>query len=870
MESRRPPVFNPLRHPVCLGRPLRLAATAWASHVPFAMYAVSALRPRVIVELGTFTGVSYCALCQAVSELGLAARCFAVDTWRGDEQTGFYGPEVLEDLRAHHDPLYGDFSKLVRCTFDEALPRFRDGEIDLLHVDGYHTYEAVRHDFEAWLPKMSERGVVLLHDTGERGRGFGVWRLWEEIRQRFPHFEFAHEHGLGVAATGREVPEGLRPLLEASGEEAALIRAFFSQLGERLRLSPDKEQAMEADLNDLSKAYEETAARLDAILESRAWRWVNRYGRMKSRLFVPRATTEGAAAEPEAFAATYRNWVKRYDTLTDADRRLIRGRVAKLDGRPLISVVMAVGRAPGRRLRRAVESVRAQLYPDWELCVALDGTSRRRARRLLEEYARTEARVRVVSRRGRGDSSSALNAALALAAGEFVAFLGPDGELAEHALYLVAEELSAHPRAELLYSDEDKIGVRGVRFGPHFKSGWNPDLFYSTDFVSHLAVYRAALVRQLGGFRPGFEGGEGYDLALRATEQIPEAHIRHIPHVLYHARAAFGLNGKHDAHESARRALGDHLERRGLRASVSSNGDAFRRVVFSLPSPAPLVSLVVATRDRVGLLRQAVEGVLGRTDYAPLELIVVDNRSREPETLAYLEEIGRDARVRVIEYDRPFNFSAINNLGAAEARGEVIGFVNNDTRVIAPGWLREMVSHALRPEIGAVGAKLYFAGDLIQHGGVLLGVGGVAGHAHKYFPRRSTGYAGRARVVQNVSAVTAACLVTRRAVFEEVGGFDEANLRVDFNDVDFCLRLRSRGYRILWTPHAELYHFESASRGKDTTSARQLRHRRERNFMMERWGEALAADPYYNPNLTLKSEDFSPAFPPRAAKPWLG
>src|SRR5438270_1530320 len=242
MESSRPLAFNPLRHPLCLSHPLRLAVTAWASHVPFAMYLVAALRPRVIVELGTFTGVSYCAFCQAVRESGLGARCFAVDMWRGDEHSGFYGPEVLEDLRAHHDPLYKDFSSLIRSTFDEALPRFSDGSIDLLHVDGYHTYEAVRHDFEAWLPKMSARGVVLLHDTGVRERDFGVWRLWEEIKPRFPHFEFTHEHGLGLVATGGVVPEGLRPLLEAGEAEAAVIREFFSQLGARLRVRLDKEQ----------------------------------------------------------------------------------------------------------------------------------------------------------------------------------------------------------------------------------------------------------------------------------------------------------------------------------------------------------------------------------------------------------------------------------------------------------------------------------------------------------------------------------------------------------------------------------------------------------------------------------------------------
>lgn len=888
MESSRPSAFNPLLHPVCLGRPLRLAADAWAAHIPFAMYAVSALRPHVVVELGTFSGVSYCALCQAVRELNLTSRCFAVGAWRGDEHGGLCGPELLEDLKAHHDPLYGDFSTLLQCTFDEALPRFGDGEIDLLHLDGCHASEAARQDFEAWLPKMSARGVVLLHDTRARARGFGVGPLWEEIKERFPHFEFAHEQGLGLVATGAAVPEDLRPLLEAPAEEAAAIREFFSQLGSRFRVSlekgreiAEKEQeiaeknleleARQAVVNDLSKAYEETATRLNAIVHSRAWRWVNRYGQLKNRLLALRQSQNGAPPEPELFVENYQNWVRQYDTLSDSDRRLIRDRVAKLSRPPLLSVVMTVRGRRGRWLRRAVESVRAQLYPHWELCVAFDRTSKRRARRLLEEFARTDARIRLAPQHERGDSSSASNAAVALATGEYVAFLGPDDELAEHALYLVAEEVSANPRAELFYSDEDRIDAAGARSGPHFKSGWNPDLFHSTDFVSRLAVYRASLVRRLGGFRPGFDGSEDYDLALRAIERIPEAHIRHIPHVLYHARAAGGFNGngRRDASEGARRALGEHLERCGTGAVVALNGGGFRRVAFPLPAPAPLVSLVVATRDRADLLREAVEGLLARTDYEPFELLVVDNQSREPETLAYLGEIARDVRVRVITYDAPFNYSAINNLGVGEARGEVVGLVNSDTKVISAGWLREMVSHALRPEIGAVGAKLYFADNRIQHGGVLLGLGGIAGHAHKYFPRRSAGYAGRAQVAQNLSAVTAACLVLRRAVFTETGGFDETNLRVNFNDVDLCLRIRGLGYRILWTPHAELYHLESATRGRDMNSEQQITYRRERAFMLRRWGDALSADPYYNPNLTLKSEDFSPAFPPRATKPWL-
>lgn len=573
--------------------------------------------------------------------------------------------------------------------------------------------------------------------------------------------------------------------------------------------------------------------------------------------------------EPET--GPYELWIAENDTLPWSDRRKISARTRQMKHKPLISVVMPVYNVAEVWLRRAIESVRSQLYPHWELCVADDNSPSPHVRAVLEEYARKDSRIKVVFRRENGHISVASNSALELATGEYIALLDHDDELAAHALYMVAEEINAYPEADLIYSDEDKITEEGKRYEPYFKTDWNPDLFYSQNFVSHLGVYRASIVKKIGGFRPGYEGSQDYDLVLRVVEQIPESHIRHIPHVLYHWRAIPGsviLGGKDYAHEAARRAIQSHLRRKGSHAEVIAAHYNFHRVVYPIQEDAPLVSLIIGTRDGVDLLRQALDGILNRTDYSPLEVIIIDNGSSDERTLAYLRELAQDERVRVVRYDAPFNFSAINNLGVSLARGEVIGLINNDIDVISPGWLREMVSHALRREIGAVGAKLYYVDDRIQHAGILLGYSGVALHAHKFFDKKSGGYASRAQLIQNYSAVTGACLVMRREVFEEVGGLDEVNLAVAYNDIDLCLRVREKGYRVLWTPYAELYYLESATRGSDATPENLPRLSREADYMKVRWGALLHDDPFYTPNLALNAGDFSLAHPSRAVKPW--
>ena len=547
----------------------------------------------------------------------------------------------------------------------------------------------------------------------------------------------------------------------------------------------------------------------------------------------------------------------------------IRAHIAELPERPRISILLPTFDTREAWLRCAIDSVRAQLYPDWELCIADDASRDGRVRAVLDDYARRDSRIRLHFRAENGGIAAATNSALSLATGEFTALLDHDDELRPDALYHVACEINAHPDADLVYSDEDKISPRGRRCDPYFKPDWNYDLFLSHNLITHLAVYRTERLRAIGGFRRGFEGAQDYDLGLRFIEGLPENRIRHIPRLLYHWRqhegsTAYSHAAKSDAPSAARRAIKEYLARRGIDADVLPAPEApqCHRVKYALPASPPWVTLIVPTRNHVHLLRPCIDSVVNRTHYPSFDIMVVDNGSDDRATLDYLHTLERTGAATILRDDRPFNFSALMNNAVRHARGEIICLLNNDIEVIAADWLSEMVSHAIRPDIGAVGARLWYPDFTLQHGGVVLGIGGVAGHAHKRLPRGQPGHAHRAMLIQNFSAVTAACLVARKAVYRQVNGFDEA-LAVAFNDVDFCLRVRASGYRILWTPYAELLHRESATRGPEHTREKQLRFAGEVALMKSRWGELLLRDPAYNPNLTLDRQDFSIAWPPR-------
>jgi GT2 family glycosyltransferase len=518
--------------------------------------------------------------------------------------------------------------------------------------------------------------------------------------------------------------------------------------------------------------------------------------------------------------------------------------------RPRFSIIMPVWNTPRRWLRAAIESTLEQTYSNWELCIAEGHSAKPHVKRLLTAYERHDRRIRVEyldENKGIAENS---NAALAMASGDFVVLLDHDDELAPFALFELAQLLNDKPDLDYIYSDEDKIDAAGRRSAPFFKPDWSPDFLLGCGYTNHLSVYRRQKVEALGRFCRDVDGSQDYDLLLRFTDSIAPERVGHIPKVLYHWREIPGSTAADpNAKDSvvlrmARKALEKAMTRRGVAASISDGlWPGSFHIVRTIPG-APLVSIIIPTKDKVDLLRGCIQSINEKSTYRNFEILVVDNNSRAPETLSYLKRFPG----RTIRHSGRFNYSRINNRAARQARGDYLLFLNNDTEVITPGWIEELLQIAEAPGIGAVGCKLLYKDGSIQHAGVVLGMSpdrntGIAGHIFRGFSYEDPGYFGAINVVRNYSAVTAACMLISRRIFEEVGGFNE-ELAVCYNDVDLCLRLGERGYRIVYTPFAELFHFESVTRG----SAVDIK---EARYMLARWGDLIKRDPFFSPNLTL-------------------
>ncbi len=547
----------------------------------------------------------------------------------------------------------------------------------------------------------------------------------------------------------------------------------------------------------------------------------------------------------------YLEWVRSYDTRDEAAREAIRARAAGLVARPLFSLVLLDAGGPSPDIEASLAALRGQLYPEWELWVAPGAVGQ------------DEARVRRLP--GAGGSAGAVFAAgLAQARGAFVLPLPPGAVLAEHALYALAAAINEDPDVDLLYSDEDRLDAGGSRCLPWFKTAWDPELALGRDAVGLLAAYRRSFLRAIGGARGSAMPAEAllYEISLCAGFAAMPGRIRHLAAILCHRRGASVAGW--DA-EAARAAVRRHLDERGETGRVvpAPLAPLWSRVVRPLPSPAPLVSILMPTRDRADLLARAAEAVLARTDYPAIELVLIDNASREPEARALLSALAADQRVRVLDWPGTFNFAAICNHAARAARGDILVLLNNDIDAIGRGWLAELVSQAVRPEVGAVGAKLLYPDGRVQHAGIVLGPGPAVSHQFRFASRHDPGAQGECALARTVSAVTGACLAVRRAVYFEVGGMNESDFAITYSDIDFCLRIGDYGYRIVWTPFAELTHFESRTRGYDDTPEKIAFSRGEERSFGAIWGTLSDADPYHNPNLLQGGETLALAAPPR-------
>ena|SRR5271170_2087910 len=519
----------------------------------------------------------------------------------------------------------------------------------------------------------------------------------------------------------------------------------------------------------------------------------------------------------------YQRWLEAHE-LTFERIKAIAATAAAFPYRPLISVFISVrGDVIENFLIRSIDSVRAQLYDHWEVCIARDGASENHVGMVIERFVAADPRIREKR----------------LPEGEFVVFLDQHGELSRDALFEIVKRINRNLQADLIYWDEDKLDTKGSRRTPFFKPDWSPDLILSMNYVGKSVAIRKNLLDTIGGLRSEHGAEQTYDLLLRAAERTQE--IDHIPKVLYH---------QHGANSSSQQVqmVEEALRRRGLCGKVETSEGKHHSVRYEIRGD-PSVSIIIPTRDKWQLLKKCIDSIAQKTDYPNYEIVVLDNDSSDPATFKYFREVSPQARV--LRCPGPFNFSAISNRGAAEARGDFLLFLNNDTEVLRPDWMRALIEQAQRPEVGAVGAKLLFSDGRIQHAGIVLGIDGVAGHAFRLVPD-DVPNPQLANVIRNCSGVTGACMTIRRSLFDQLGGFDQS-LAIDFNDVDLCLRLRRLGYLIVYTPLALLHHHESATR-------RGFRREPYQEIFLRRWGNYINnGDPYYNRNLTLVSEDWNVA-----------
>lgn len=959
-----------LCRPITFAPPRRLVQpNPWSGHIPFAFWLIEAQRPRRLVELGTHTGNSYCAFLQAVDQLKLTTECFAIDTWEGDAHNGRYGEEIFQEFSGYHNANYSTFSKLIRSTFDEAVGHFTDKSIDLLHIDGLHTYDAVKHDFLTWLPKLSDQAVVLFHDTNVRKDDFGVWKYWDELAREYPNFNFMHSHGLGVLGVGENISPQLRWLLafNQTAEESAsfnITQSYFERLGlplieslnldtlsykletkssqleivfkelktnsdsivqlsDKLDLTTAKLETLSSELETKSTQIEVFAARLKIkseelsntevklieksneldlaiahtkIIEANLEEALRRVETLKTEKLVrdlttpklklraflryplvserrkqfradqvtlslqqpvsqifqrPRPTTKINAFLRHPFDSQKRKTFRANQAVSiskDAASTIVNSQNALASNnhppmeyayRPLVSIIMPVFNVDEEWLLRAVDSVRAQTYTHWELCICDDASAKASTIRVIEQLENSDPRIRIKRLSTNSGISLTSNHALSLARGEFIALLDNDDELAPRALESCILALNNNKNIDVIYSDEDKLSKTGKREEPFLKSDWSPTLFRELMYVGHLLFFRRTLLQEIGEFNSDFDGVQDYELMLRLSERTSAIH--HIHEVLYHWRRIPGsiadnINAKRNIGEKQAAAVNGHLARMKLHATAHIHPLHAHRIILQplQRTKFPHISILIPTKDAPKLISTCLTSIFKKTTYPDFEVIVIDNNTTDQEALNVLTEHS----VKCIPFHEPFNYSRANNLAAAKATGEFLVFLNNDTEVVQEDWLEQMLFFFEETGVGAVGPMLLYPDRKIQHAGIGLGMRGTADHVMRGFLEESDGYFGSVSCSRDVSAVTFACAMVRKKDFHAVGGLNEF-YATHYQDLDFCLRLKDAGFRTIYTPRAKLIHYESATRGSSYDKM-------DRALLLDRWRREIAAGDRYS------------------------
>ncbi|MCA9373689.1 glycosyltransferase [Candidatus Peregrinibacteria bacterium] len=672
----------------------------------------------------------------------------------------------------------------------------------------------------------------------------------------------------------QEELEKLKDLQSKNEEEIQNLKKYGLKLEENLAGKDQKINALNTDLTATRQNLQNHQKELQSVINSRAWKLIMFYSKIKTTLwtkpvslikkgwnvlthlgpkvFWKRLVRKMKKQKPMEEKAAYQKYVEE-NQLTDQDQKKAEAEIKKFQKSPVISIVMPTYNVDEKWLHKAIKSVQDQWYDQWELCICDDASTEENLIQIIKEYVQNDDRIKAVFRKKNGGIVKASNDAIELATGEFIGFLDNDDELTPDALYEVVKTLQEKDY-DFIYSDEDKLDLDGNRCDPFFKPDWAPDLLLSENYTSHFSVYRRSLIEELGRLTDESSGCQDYDLVLRITEKTDK--IKHIPKILYHWRKIPGstaatVDAKPYVFTRAKETLLRAMKRRGIEGTVedgrfSSSFRVKRRILGE-----PLVSIIIPFKDKADVLKVCIESILKKSTWENYEIILVDNQSEELETKEYLDQLKYNKKIKLLSYDHPFNFAAINNFAVQEAQGEYFLLLNNDTEVISEDWIQSMLEHAQREEVGAVGAKLIYPNDLIQHAGVIIGLNGIANHAFGKTHRNDLAYFGQAEVIRNYSAVTGACMMIKKDIYQKMGGLNEKDLAITFNDIDFCLRLREQGYLVVYTPFAELYHHESLSRGYEVAM-------KEIQYMQRKYAGILEnGDPYYNRNLTQERFDFS-------------